>query len=101
MAGGGGVDTEAMRTLLVEEREALLLASAATAEDRAPVELDQQAVGRLSRIGAGLIGREPFTWIVQDPRFDEMPLILETPESEHWAKEIAELQRLAAIVTTG
>jgi len=52
MAAGGGVDTEAMRTLLVEEREALLLASAATAEDRAPVELDQQAVGRLSRIDA-------------------------------------------------
>ena len=58
-------------------------------------------VDRHAAIGAGLIGREPFTWIVQDPRFDEMPLILETPESEHWAKEIAELQRLAAIVTTG
>ncbi len=52
MAGDGGVDTGAMRTLLVEEREALLHASAATAEDRAPVELDQQAVGRLSRMDA-------------------------------------------------
>ena len=53
-------------------------------------------VDRHAAIGAGGIGREPFTWIVQDPRFDEMPLILETPEPEHWAKEIAELQRLAA-----
>ena len=42
-------------------------------------------VDRHAAIGAGLIGREPFTWIVQDPRFDEMPLILETPEPEHWA----------------
>ena len=53
-------------------------------------------VDRHAAIGAGLIGREPFTWIVQDPRFDEMPLILETPEPENWAKEIAELLRLAA-----
>ena len=53
-------------------------------------------VDRHAAIGAGGIGREPFTWIVQDPRFDEMPLILETPEQKNWAKEIAELQRLAA-----
>lgn len=53
-------------------------------------------VDRHAAIGAGEIGREPFTWIVQDPRFDEMPLILETPEQKNWAKEIAELQRLAA-----
>lgn len=58
-------------------------------------------VDRHAAIGAGLIGREPFTWIVQDPRFDEMPLILETPEPEHWAAEIAELQRLAACDQSG
>ena len=58
-------------------------------------------VDRHAAIGAGGIGREPFTWIVQDPRFDEMPLILETPEPEHWAKEIAELQRLAGTVAKG
>ena len=52
MAGDKAVDVEAMRTLLTEEREILLRASAETAEDRAPVELDQQAVGRLSRIDA-------------------------------------------------
>ena len=52
-------------------------------------------VDRHAPIGAGFIGREPFAWIVQDPRFEEMPLILETPEPECWAKEIAELQRLA------
>ena len=58
-------------------------------------------VDRHAAIGAGLIGREPFTWIVQDPRFDEMPLILETPEPENWAAEIAELQRLATQVAEG
>ncbi|MDE0382737.1 MAG: TraR/DksA C4-type zinc finger protein [Defluviicoccus sp.] len=52
MAGDDAVDIEAMRSLLLEERESLLRASAATAEDRAPVELDQQAVGRLSRLDA-------------------------------------------------
>lgn len=52
-------------------------------------------VDRHAPIGAGLIGREPFAWIVQDPRFEEMPLILETPEPERWAEEIAELRRLA------
>ncbi len=52
MAGDTAVDVEAMRKLLLEEREALLHASASTAEDRAPVELDQQAIGRLSRMDA-------------------------------------------------
>ena len=58
-------------------------------------------VDRHAAIGGGLIGREPFTWIVQDPRFEEMPMILETPEPENWAAEIAELQRLAAQVAQG
>jgi deoxyribonuclease-4 len=58
-------------------------------------------VDRHAAIGAGLIGREPFTWIVQDSRFEEMPMILETPEPENWAAEIAELQRLAAQVAQG
>lgn len=52
MAGGKTVDIKAMRKLLLDERDALLRASAATAGDRAPVELDQQAVGRLSRMDA-------------------------------------------------
>lgn len=52
MAGEDAVDIEAMRALLLEEREDLLRASAATTEDRAPVELDQQAIGRLSRMDA-------------------------------------------------
>lgn len=52
-------------------------------------------VDRHAAIGTGLIGREPFSWIVQDPRCEEMPLILETPEPEMWAEEIAMLQELS------
>ena len=52
MAGNGEIDIGAMRALLAEERNALVRASAATAEDRAPVELDQPAMGRLSRMDA-------------------------------------------------
>ena len=52
MAGDTAVDVETMRKLLLEEREAILHASAATAGDRAPVELDQQVIGRLSRMDA-------------------------------------------------
>ncbi len=42
----------ALRDRLLAERAALLGAEDRTAEDRAPVELDQQAVGRLSRMDA-------------------------------------------------
>lgn len=46
------IDNNAMRRALEEERKAVHRASAATAEDRNPVELDQQSVGRLSRMDA-------------------------------------------------
>ncbi|MCC5970219.1 MAG: TraR/DksA C4-type zinc finger protein [Pararhodobacter sp.] len=40
------------RPLLLAESEALRVASAETGADRRPVELDQQSVGRLSRMDA-------------------------------------------------
>ena len=46
------IDIQAMRKALEEERDTQLQSSAATAEDRSPVELDQQTVGRLSRLDA-------------------------------------------------
>ena len=45
-------------------------------------------VDRHAPIGKGLIGLEPFRLIMNDRRFDGIPLILETPESERWAEEI-------------
>ena len=43
---------------------------------------------RHASIGEGLIGKTCFEYIMQDDRFEEIPLILETPESEKWQAEI-------------
>lgn len=45
-------------------------------------------VDRHAPIGKGQIGMETFRLIMNDGRFDGIPLILETPESERWAEEI-------------
>ena len=45
-------DLKAVKAALEAEREDILAASSAAAEDRKPVELDQQQVGRLSRMDA-------------------------------------------------
>ena len=47
-----GIDLEAVRRALEDEQASLIESSAATAGDRNPVTLDQQSVGRLSRIDA-------------------------------------------------
>ncbi|MFP3943720.1 MAG: TraR/DksA family transcriptional regulator [Alphaproteobacteria bacterium] len=46
------LDLDALKKALLDERTALLAADDATAEERAPVTLDQQSVGRLSRMDA-------------------------------------------------
>jgi len=46
------LDLDALKSALRDERAALLAAGEATAGDRAPVTLDQQSVGRLSRMDA-------------------------------------------------
>jgi len=45
-------------------------------------------VDRHDSIGKGFIGIELFRRIMNDPRFDDMPLILETPLPEIWPQEI-------------
>jgi deoxyribonuclease-4 len=49
-------------------------------------------VDRHESIGQGTIGQDIFREIMQDNRFDEIPLILETPKPELWAEEIALLK---------
>ena len=51
-------------------------------------------VDRHDSIGKGLLGMGFFERFMKDPRFDNMPLILETPDETLWAEEI---QRLLAI----
>ena len=45
-------------------------------------------VDRHNSIGEGFLGQDVFSRIVNDPRFDNMPLILETPDESLWATEI-------------
>jgi len=52
-------------------------------------------VDRHESIGKGTLGLEPFQFIMADPRFEEIPLILETPDPDIWAREIELLYRLA------
>ena len=52
-------------------------------------------IDRHSPLGDGEIGWECFKYIAHDPRFDNIPLILETPDEERWAKEIEALNNFA------
>ena len=53
-------------------------------------------IDRHAPLGAGEIGWECFRYIARDPRFDGMPLILETPDVARWPEEIARLKTFAA-----
>lgn len=48
-------------------------------------------VDRHDSIGKGLLGMGFFERFMKDPRFDNMPLILETPDETLWAEEIQQL----------
>ena len=52
-------------------------------------------VDRHQSLGEGALGITVFRYIAADPRFDDLPLILETPDESRWPGEIAELYRLA------
>lgn len=51
-------------------------------------------VDRHDSIGKGVMGITTFKMIMADPRFDDMPLILETPDESIWAEEISYLYTL-------
>lgn len=46
-------------------------------------------VDRHAPLGQGELGAAFFTMLVNDPRMDDIPLILETPDESLWAQEIA------------
>ena len=52
-------------------------------------------VDRHESLGAGLLGIGVFTCIMTDKRFENMPLVLETPDEERWSQEIQQLQEMA------
>lgn len=50
-------------------------------------------VDRHDNIGKGFLGINIFEYIAGDKRFDDIPLILETPNEEIWSEEIKELYK--------
>lgn len=48
-------------------------------------------VDRHENIGAGKLGTAVFKYIMNDSRFDDIPLILETPDHESWPTQIKQL----------
>ncbi|MDD4102507.1 MAG: deoxyribonuclease IV [Kiritimatiellae bacterium] len=50
---------------------------------------------RHESLGSGLLGIEVFRCIMQDERFENIPLVLETPDESRWADEIRQLMEMA------
>ena len=51
-------------------------------------------VDRHESIGTGFLGDDTFRILMNDPRFDDLPLILETPDESLWEAEIKKLYSL-------
>jgi deoxyribonuclease-4 len=51
-------------------------------------------VDRHESLGMGKLGWTPFEYIMNDPRFDEIPMVLETIDSSIWKDEIQALYAL-------
>ena len=45
-------------------------------------------IDRHDNLGKGLLGLDVFRRLMNDPRFDNIPMILETPDNTLWAEEI-------------
>ena len=51
-------------------------------------------IDRHHSIGEGTLGWEPFRFFMSDPRFDELPMILETIDEGRWPEEIRRLSEM-------
>lgn len=54
-------------------------------------------IDRHTPLGVGEVGWECFRYIAEDSRFNNIPLILETPDESLWAEEIAKLKSYAGV----
>ncbi|MBD3315228.1 MAG: deoxyribonuclease IV [Chitinivibrionales bacterium] len=52
-------------------------------------------VDRHQSLGKGTLGLDPFGFIMNDPRFEEIPMVLETIDEVLWPQEICRLYSLA------
>jgi deoxyribonuclease-4 len=55
-------------------------------------------VDRHDAIGTGLLGLAPFGFILNDPRFATVPMILETPKSEDMHEDVENLRVLRGLI---
>jgi len=55
-------------------------------------------IDRHTHIGEGFVGLEGFRAIVNDPRFAQIPMILETPKGDDLAEDIANLAKLRGLL---
>jgi deoxyribonuclease-4 len=55
-------------------------------------------VDRHEHIGKGMLGLEPFRYIMNDPRLAHLPKLLETPKGEDMAEDIENLATLRSLV---
>jgi len=56
-------------------------------------------VDRHDAIGTGQLGLAPFGFILNDPRFAAVPMILETPKSEDMHEDVENLRVLRGLIT--
>jgi deoxyribonuclease-4 len=56
-------------------------------------------VDRHAHIGKGMLGLEPFRYIMNDPRFAGLPKVLETPKEEDMAEDKENLAVLRSLVS--
>jgi len=54
---------------------------------------------RHAHIGQGAVGLEGFRHILNDPRFEQIPMLLETPKSKDMHEDVENLARLRGLVT--
>jgi deoxyribonuclease IV len=55
-------------------------------------------VDRHIHIGQGKIGKEPFGFFLNDPRFEELPGVLETPKSKEMKEDLMNLKTLRSLI---
>jgi len=58
-------------------------------------------VDRHEHIGKGFLGVDAFRWLMNDPRFDGVPMLLETPKGPDLAEDKVNLALLRSLVKRG
>jgi len=55
-------------------------------------------VDRHAHIGEGEIGTRGFQWLLNDPRFRHLPMVLETPKGPEMKEDVRNLRRLKSLI---